>query len=87
MTTEQRHRGLAGRTDVPSNSGMLFLFPEAKVRKFWMRGCLIPLDIAFLDADHRIVKMHTMLAEPDQAGRKTYSSDVPAQYALEVRGA
>ncbi|MCK4601100.1 MAG: DUF192 domain-containing protein, partial [Phycisphaerae bacterium] len=52
--------------------------------KFWMQGCLIPLDVAFISSDKRVVKIHTMAVEPDLAGWNLYSSQVPAQYALEV---
>jgi uncharacterized membrane protein (UPF0127 family) len=49
-----------------------------------MRGCYIPLDIAFIDADGYVVKTATMAVEDDLAGRIVYSSDRPAQFALEV---
>lgn len=63
---------------------MLFLYPSERVLEFCMRDCLIPLDIAFLSADLRVVRMHTMEVEPDMAGQIVYASDSPAQYALEV---
>ncbi|MFP3937382.1 MAG: DUF192 domain-containing protein [Phycisphaerae bacterium] len=83
-TPEQRYRGLSNRPRIAQGTGMLFIFPDADVREFCMRGCLVPLDIAFLDADLRVVKTHTMQVEADLAGRETYSSEKPAQYALEV---
>lgn len=83
-TPSRRYRGLSGRPQVASGTGMLFIFPDADVREFCMRGCLVPLDIAFLDEDLCVVKTHTMQVEPDLAGRETYSSEKPAQYALEV---
>ncbi len=63
---------------------MLFVFPEPKVLSFVMRGCYIPLDIAFIDADRYVVKTTTMAVENDLAGRVVYSSDKPAQFALEA---
>jgi len=83
-TSEQGMQGLAGRPRLAEGTGMLFVFPRAQVRNFWMRGCLIPLDIAFIGPDLRVVKTHTMAVEPDRAGRVIYSSEVAAQYALEV---
>ncbi len=77
-------RGLSGRTSLGDGSGMLFVFNDSRIRKFWMRGCLIPLDVAFIDSDLRIVKIHTMAVEPDQPPRVHYSSVLPARYALEV---
>ena len=83
-TAIQRSRGLAGRDSLPDGSGMLFVFGDSRVRTFWMRGCLIPLDVAFIDTNLRIVVIHTMPAEADQAGRVHYSSLLPVRYALEV---
>jgi len=84
LTEQQRYDGLAGREYLLEGTGMLFLFGEAQPLEFCMRGCLIPLDIAYLSSDLRVVAMHTMQVEPDLAGRKGYPSGVPARYALEV---
>ena len=84
-TAAQKYRGLSGRPDLPADRGMLFVYPSAGMLEFCMRGCLIPLDIAFISADHRVVAVHTMSVEPDLAGRKVYSSKVPAQFALELQ--
>ena len=83
-TAKERYRGLAGRRSLSENAGVLFIFPEPEVLTFCMRGCLIPLDIAFISADHRVAAVHTMSVEPDLAGRESYCSGVPVQYALEV---
>ena len=84
VTAEKRYRGLSGRTHLPANSGMLFIFPAPRVLVFCMRGCMIPLDIAFIGPDLRVVATETMAIEQDLAGRVRYSSSVPAQFALEV---
>ena len=84
MTQDSRYTGLSGRRAVASDVGMLFVYPQQQVLEFCMRDCHIPLDIAFLDSDRRVVAMHTMLVEADLSGQVTYSSGVAAQYALEV---
>ncbi len=84
LNDAQRRRGLAGRAYLDESEGMLFMYPKAAPRAYCMRGCLIPLDIAFIDSDLRIVKIYTMAAERDRRGLVTYSSHVPAQYVLEV---
>ena len=83
-TDEQRHTGLAGRTGLPENSGMLFIFRTPGMLEFCMRGCVVDLDVAFIGADFRVVAIHTMAVEDDLAGRTAYSSGAPAQFALEV---
>lgn len=84
QTPDQTYRGLSDRPKLDADKGMLFIFPQAEVRQFCMRQCLIPLDIAFFDADRRVVKTYTMAVEPYGLDRKLYSSESPAQYALEV---
>mgnify|MGYP000548106965 CR=1 FL=1 len=46
-----RQQGLMFRDRLPKDSGMLFVYPETKVRGFWMKDTRIPLSIAFADAD------------------------------------
>jgi uncharacterized membrane protein (UPF0127 family) len=84
-TPEKRWRGLSGRREVPEGTGMLFVYDEPGVMGFVMRDMVIPLDIAFIDEDLEIVRIHTMAVEPDRNGDVVYPSDAPAQYALEVR--
>lgn len=84
MTSQERYQGLSDRKALDPDAGMLFVYPTPDVLDFCMRQCLIPLDIAFIDADLRVVKMHTMAVESYGFERRTYSSVVPAQYALEV---
>jgi len=83
-TPQQVEHGLAGRKELAADAGMLFIFPRPAVRDFWMQGCFIPLDLAFLDEHRRVVGIYTMAVEPDQVGRAIYRSPAPAKYALEV---
>jgi uncharacterized membrane protein (UPF0127 family) len=48
---ERRARGLMGVTALGQQEGMLFAFAENVGSGFWMKDTLIPLDIAFFDAD------------------------------------
>ena len=85
----QQRKGLAGRQEIPPGTGMLFVWKSSQIRYFWMKDCLTSIDVAFLEADGRIVAIHTM--PPPQPGTpdeqlRTYSSRVPAMYALEVAG-
>lgn len=84
LTPQERYRGLGGRKSLAEDAGMLFVFRWPEVLDFCMRDCFIPLDVAFIGADMRVVKMHTMAVEPDALGTVPYPSELPAQYALEV---
>ena len=86
-TNQQRYQGLSGKPVLPDNVGMLFVYRQPKVLDFCMRGCPIPIDIAFIGADMRVDKTYQMKPEPpDWVGSEDYCSDQPAQYALEVAG-
>lgn len=58
-TEEARRRGLMGRDELPGVCGMLFRGLSGG-GSFWMKGCRIPLDIAFIGGDGRIEKICSM---------------------------
>ena len=92
---EARKKGLGGVDSLGPQEGMIFIFPDSRVRSFWMDGCTIDLDIAYLDPLGIITSIHTMPAEPlrgPQESREAYearlarySSINPAQFAIELQ--
>jgi uncharacterized membrane protein (UPF0127 family) len=90
-----REQGLMHREEVPADGGMLFIFPNAEQRAFWMGNCLVDIDIAFIDAGGRVTAIHTMKAESPRRTDETeadyrrrlpeYPSGYPAQFALELK--
>ncbi len=80
-TPATRACGLSHRDQLDPERGMLFVFPEAAPRKFWMKDTRIPLSIAFLDIDRRVLNVLTMT--PIQTEQR-YPSAGDAHYALEV---
>ena len=79
-TGEQQARGLKNITSLPEEQGMLFCYPEEKHLSFWMKKTPLPLSIAFIDANKRIIQIEK-LQPHDEAGVKTKA---PAKWALEV---
>jgi uncharacterized membrane protein (UPF0127 family) len=57
---DSRARGLMFRTDMPADAGMLFVFPSDTEGPFWMMNTYLPLSIAFIGADGRIVSIKDM---------------------------
>ncbi len=80
-TPEEREQGLMFREDLPDDGGMLFVFPQAEMRSFWMKNTSIPLTIAYIGSDRRILETHDMVPYSLQPVRSRF----PAKYALEVR--
>jgi uncharacterized membrane protein (UPF0127 family) len=79
-TPEQREQGLMHRTELKDGHGMLFIFERDQMLSFWMKNTLIPLSIAYITHDGRIIEIHDM--EP---GNLTpVQSSRSARYALEV---
>lgn len=93
LTPEHRATGLMGRTEIAANEGMLFVFPGQEPYptelNFWMKDCLVPIDLLFLDPTGKIIVIHKMKPQPpDTPDREliSYSSNAPAQYAIELQG-
>jgi len=65
-TPARRFHGLSGRTQIPADAGMLFVFPDNQtaVQNFVMRDCPVPIDIVYLDGTGRVLATHAMTPEP-----------------------
>ena len=83
-TDAQLSRGLMGRRDLGGYDGMIFRFATEGLRAFTMRGTLIPLSIAWFDADGILVDQAEMTPCRERLSCPDYSSDKPYQYALET---
>jgi len=79
-TRTEQARGLMERTGLAEDAGMLFVLESEQSPGFYMENTLIPLSIAFVDAEGRIVDIQDM--QPLDETRH-YPAE-PAQYALEV---
>lgn len=87
-TPDQTEIGLMERDALPADEGMIFLFEQERdsTAAFWMYRTRIPLDIAYLDDDGRIVAIRSMdpCGSRHPAGCATYPPGVPYWSALEV---
>jgi uncharacterized membrane protein (UPF0127 family) len=83
----ERSRGLMGRTSLPADVGMVFVYEDDHRGPFWMKDTLIPLSIAFYAADGRILKILD-LAPCTRDPCALHDPEVAYRGALEVnRGA
>ena len=76
----ERQRGLMYRDTLAADEGMLFVYADDRERSFWMKNTKIPLSIAYIDADGKIVSLADMLPLDESP----VPSEFPARYALET---
>jgi uncharacterized protein len=79
-TPKAREVGLMNRASMPSNSGMLFIFEQKAGHCFWMNNTKIPLSIAFIADDGKIVNIEEMQAETTN----NHCPQAAVRYALEM---
>lgn len=72
------------RTNLPPDQGMIFVWPEADYRNFWMKNTLIPLDIAYFDDQFFLINIEHMKPDDQSGDYGNYKSLEPAKYAIEV---
>ena len=79
--TDAHHRiGLMHRAQMPEHEGMLFVFERAAVRCFWMKDTLMPLSIAFIDENGRVVNT----AEMEAGSTNRHCAEAPVAHVLEM---
>jgi uncharacterized membrane protein (UPF0127 family) len=76
----EREQGLMFRKSMGQNEGMAFLFGAPASVCMWMKNTLIPLSVAFIDADGKIVNIENM--QPQTLN--SHCSKKPVPYALEM---
>ncbi|MRR09627.1 DUF192 domain-containing protein [bacterium] len=76
-----RAQGLMFRRELPDDEGMLFVFERPQPLSFWMRNTYLPLDIAFLTDELRVLNIEAM--RPLDEGPR-YRSRGLARYAVET---
>ncbi len=75
-----RMQGLMQRRSMAANQGMLFVFPQAERHCMWMHNTLLPLSVAFLDEQGRILNVEDMKPQTDTS----HCAAAPARFALEM---
>jgi uncharacterized protein len=73
-------QGLAGRTKLASDAGMLFMMPADNYQHFWMKGMKIPIDIIWIEKN-KVIGCERNI-QPDDA--RIFSSPGFSSMVLEV---
>lgn len=82
-TPEERERGLSGRSEIPDDYGMLFVFPEKGEYAFWMKEMMVPIDILWLSDDYVVEGISHNVATSTYP--EAFRPPVPVRYVLETR--
>jgi hypothetical protein len=79
-TPASQQLGLMFRKSMPNDAGMLFVFDQKAGHCFWMRNTELPLAIAFIDDDGKIVNIDEMKPQTDD----NHCPSRAVRYALEM---
>jgi uncharacterized protein len=80
VTPEERGRGLGGREELAEDRGMLFWHAEPVRIGFWMMETVIPLSVAFIGEDARVMEIRDM----DPLDETIHVPDEPYLLAVEA---
>jgi uncharacterized membrane protein (UPF0127 family) len=79
-TAPSQQLGLMYRKSMPEQNGMLFVFEQKAGHCFWMKNTLLPLSIAFIDDDGKILNIEEMKPQSEE----NHCPLKPVRYALEM---
>ncbi len=79
-TPQQTQTGMMFRKEMAPHEGMLFVFDAPARRCFWMKNTLLPLSIAYIADDGRIVDVLDM----QPLSEASHCSSQPVRFALEM---
>ena len=86
QTPEEQSKGLMFREELPDNRGMFFPFTSPRITRFWMKNCLVPLDMIFLK-DGKVVAIADNVPPCDTASEDcpVYGPNVLVDGVIELR--
>lgn len=86
VTPVETAKGLMFRKDLPKDRCMMFVYAEDGYHAIWMKNCLISLDVAWVDADGRVVELAERVppCSPIWGDNcPAYGGTVPARHFIE----
>ena len=79
ITDEEQKKGLQGVEKLSKYEGMLFIYSKPQKVEYWMKDCLIDLDLVFIDEDGEVISV-----KKGEAGNEDLISENNVKYVLEV---
>ena len=81
-TPPEQEKGLSGRTSLPDDHGLLFIFDHADKYGFWMPDMKFPIDMIWIDSNWQIVSIAPSVTP--ESYPHVFTPKAPASYVLEV---
>ena len=85
-TPEAQANGLKFRESLPEKTGMLFLFRDGGIHRFWMKNTMIPLDIIWLDPEGKVIFISANTPPCKADPCPNYGPDDAVDSVLEIAG-
>ena len=85
-TPAEQARGYMGRAEIRPDEGLLFYNEAQGVRRFWMKNCLVPIDMIWLDSDHRVLAIEHAAPPCESDPCPAFGPFIPSYHVLEVAG-
>jgi hypothetical protein len=83
-TATSQEKGLSGRSSLPNDHGMLFVFDHQDYWGFWMMDMRFSLDIIWFNSDRQAIFVEQALAPCTPQKCPILTPNVKATYVLEV---
>ena len=84
-THQARQKGLMFRKSVGQNEGMFFVFHRPRIQSFYMKNCLVDLDIVFIKESGEIDRIDRMTVPVAGKTLKNYFSRSAVRFVLELK--
>ena len=79
-TAQARQVGLMMRKTMAPQRGMVFVFEHDATHCMWMKNTFLPLSIAFVDAQGKVINIEDMQPQSED----NHCAAAPARFALEM---
>jgi uncharacterized membrane protein (UPF0127 family) len=89
LRREDMMRGMMFRTSLPPDRGLFFVHGRSGKYSYWMHNVRVPLDIIWIDKDHRIVEISANTPgclEQDPVKCPQYGGHADSSFVLELAG-
>jgi uncharacterized membrane protein (UPF0127 family) len=85
QTSDELESGLMNRDELLAGSGMLFIFDGEDKHRIWMKNMKFPIDIIWIDSNHKIVDIFKEASPCASDSCHIYVPSNTARYVLEVQ--